>query len=374
MQIITLFNHKGGVAKTTNAYNLGWKLANSGHRVVLVDADSQCNLTGMAMGLLGEGDTGSDSASDSDSVHEGAEESPNEDYQELQQKNRSFWQSVAENNIHSALKPVFMAEPRALEPVDCIPVKGNDGLFLLPGSLDFANYESDLALAQALQGSLGSHRNLPGAIRALLELTAEHMAADYLIVDLSPSLGAINQNIVSISDQIIIPCAPDFFSVMALESLASVLPAWKEWATELSGRKAIQDATYSFPKPSFKFSGIVISRFVIYKQRPARAFATWIKNVEDECANVLFPALEAGGITFSEAEYTAAGLDQSHTLALVREFQSLRPKSQLFGVPVFDLTADQIGLKGNALRNSLDQVDEARTSYELFAQKIERLS
>ena len=50
---ISLFNHKGGVSKTTTAFNLGWMLASKGKRVLLVDCDPQCNLTGMFLGFKG---------------------------------------------------------------------------------------------------------------------------------------------------------------------------------------------------------------------------------------------------------------------------------------------------------------------------------
>jgi len=46
---ISLFNHKGGVSKTTTTFNLGWMLAEKGKKVVIVDADPQCNLTGMVL-------------------------------------------------------------------------------------------------------------------------------------------------------------------------------------------------------------------------------------------------------------------------------------------------------------------------------------
>lgn len=49
VQKIALFNHKGGVSKTTTTFNLGWMLASKGKRVILVDTDPQCNLTGMAL-------------------------------------------------------------------------------------------------------------------------------------------------------------------------------------------------------------------------------------------------------------------------------------------------------------------------------------
>ena len=50
---IALFNHKGGVSKTTTAFHLGWMLAEKGKTVILVDADPQCNLTGMVLGYDG---------------------------------------------------------------------------------------------------------------------------------------------------------------------------------------------------------------------------------------------------------------------------------------------------------------------------------
>lgn len=53
-RIVALFNHKGGVSKTTTAFNLGWKLAAAGKKVILVDTDPQCNLTGMVLGYKGQ--------------------------------------------------------------------------------------------------------------------------------------------------------------------------------------------------------------------------------------------------------------------------------------------------------------------------------
>ena len=35
---IALFNHKGGVSKTTTSFHMGWMLAEKGKKVILVDA------------------------------------------------------------------------------------------------------------------------------------------------------------------------------------------------------------------------------------------------------------------------------------------------------------------------------------------------
>jgi len=45
MRIVNI-NHKGGVGKTTNTIHIGAELHNRGYKVLLIDADNQCDLTG----------------------------------------------------------------------------------------------------------------------------------------------------------------------------------------------------------------------------------------------------------------------------------------------------------------------------------------
>jgi chromosome partitioning protein len=45
MKIITFANNKGGVGKTTSALAVAQRLAEQGHKVLLIDADPQCNAT-----------------------------------------------------------------------------------------------------------------------------------------------------------------------------------------------------------------------------------------------------------------------------------------------------------------------------------------
>ena len=52
MKIVTLYNHKGGVSKTTSTFNLASYLAEAGRKVLMVDADPQCNLTEIALAQL----------------------------------------------------------------------------------------------------------------------------------------------------------------------------------------------------------------------------------------------------------------------------------------------------------------------------------
>ncbi len=49
-KIISVFNNKGGVGKTTTVWNLGHNLAQKGKSVVLIDFDPQCNLSIAVLG------------------------------------------------------------------------------------------------------------------------------------------------------------------------------------------------------------------------------------------------------------------------------------------------------------------------------------
>ena len=153
---IALFNHKGGVSKTTTTFNLGWMLASKGKRVILVDTDPQCNLTGLVLGYKGP--------------------------VEFEQ----FYETEKERNIRAGLAPAFESRPKPIEAVDCIPVNGQENLFLLPGHIRLSEYEVTLGIAQELSGSIQTLQNLPGSIAFLLEKTAEKFAADYLLIDMNP--------------------------------------------------------------------------------------------------------------------------------------------------------------------------------------------
>ena len=189
---IALFNHKGGVSKTTTAFNLGWMLANKGKMVLVIDCDPQCNLTGMVLGF------------------KSADEFEN------------IYKAKGVRNIRDGLAPAFESRPVAIAPVTCEAIDGQPNMYLLPGHIGLAEYEVTLGIAQELSGSLVTLQNLPGSLRHLFDLTAEKYNADLVVIDMSPSIGPINQNLLMTSDYFIVPMAPDYFSVMATESLSSV--------------------------------------------------------------------------------------------------------------------------------------------------------
>ena len=337
---IALFNHKGGVSKTTTTFNLGWKLAEKGKRVIVVDADPQCNLTGMVLGYKGLNEF------------------------------EKFYEEQQDCNIKSALAPAFESKPELIKPVECLPIKGPDGLFLLPGHLELSEYEVTLGISQTLSGSIQTLRQLPGSITYLFEKTAEKFKADYLIVDMNPSLSSINQNLLMTSDYFLIPASPDYFCVMAFESLSKILPIWKNWADTLSSQKIVATATYPFLPPRLKFLGSVIQKYRPKSGQPSSAFQTWIDNIESAVKLKFAPTLQKLGLMLPNEKYIEQGIGENYTLSTIPDFNSLIALSQECQTPVFALTERQIPLTGIVLERTLKTRDEFNSLFSDFADKV----
>lgn len=82
--------------------------------------------------------------------------------------------------LKNALAPAFEARPELIKPVDCIKVKNNDNLFLLPGSFEITEFEVQLGVSFQLTSSFTTMRNLPGSFYYLITKTAEKLNADYV--------------------------------------------------------------------------------------------------------------------------------------------------------------------------------------------------
>src|SRR4030042_5504560 len=104
-KVISLFNHKGGVSKTTTTFNLRWMLASKGKKVIIVDCDPQCNLTGMVLGFK-----------ESDEFE-------------------AIYKAGGVRNIRDGLAPAFESRPTAIDPVTCVTVEGQSNMHLLPGPI-----------------------------------------------------------------------------------------------------------------------------------------------------------------------------------------------------------------------------------------------
>jgi len=334
-KVICMFNHKGGVSKTTTAYNLAWMLREKGKRVLLVDADSQCNLTNIALG---------------------------------EDEFEKFYLEHPDRNIKSALSPAFDAKPVMLEAIDCITIKDQDGLFLLPGSFDLSEYEVSLGVSFTLSDTMATLKNLPGSFAFLLNRTAEHHQADYVIVDMNPSLSAINEALLVSADYFIVPTAPDNFSTLAIRSLAKILPKWEQWAVRARG--VFEDASYPLPKRTPRFLGTVVQRFNIRKGKPTQANQQVIDLLSETVKTTLITAFREASMALPDGTYTA----EDFCLAYIPDFQTLNAAYQTHGVPVFALSDEQLERTGTVLEQYQQMRERFRQLFSDFADTVMALT
>src|SRR5690606_30988502 len=254
MKVISLFNHKGGVSKTTTAFNLGWMLGELGHKTLVVDADPQCNLTALVLGY--------------NSV---------DDIEEYYLKNPGC-------DLSTGLQPVMSGRLTGL--VAGSPAETeNPNLYIYCGNLALSEIETQVSVALTTSTAIPAIRNLPGSIGELLRMTGQEHEFDYIIVDKSPSVGALNECLLMSSDYFIIPTSPDFFCAQAIKSLSSVIPRWN--ADVAPFRASTVD--YRLPENPPKFIGFISQRYRPRSGAPAKSFQRWIDVIKETVSNKLIP-------------------------------------------------------------------------------------
>lgn len=315
-KLISLFNHKGGVSKTTTTYNLGWSLAVKGKKVLIVDADPQCNLTGTVLGFNGDHDF------------------------------QNFYTTKPNSNISYCLDPVFRGQQTSLLPAQPQATQ-HKNLFLLAGHIDLSESEAQLSVAITTGAALPALQNLPGAVGKLLRITAAAHEIDVVLIDMSPSVGALNECLLMASDYFIVPTSPDYYCDQAIRSLAKVIPRWNSSISAFRNSNLI----YPFPVNGPKFMGIISQRYRPRDGVPAASFQKWIDTIKDTVKSSLVPALNLIGMVVATNDFVAAcSADSPFNLSNIADFNSLIAQSQKHSKPVFALSDSEIEQQGVVLQ------------------------
>ncbi len=335
--LISLFNHKGGVSKTTTAFNLGWALADRGKRVLIVDGYPQCNLTGTVLGFDGI-----------------------EDFSD-------FYSQHPRANISDCLEPIFKATSSPLTPAE-ITNTTHPNLFLLAGNIDLAENETQISVALSTSAAIPALQNIPGSTCALLRMTAKENSIDVVVIDMSSSVGALNQCILMGSDYFIVPTSPDYYCHQAISSLSRVLPRWNGAV----GHFRSESLLYPFPDQPPKFCGIISQRYRPRMGNPAHSFQQWIDVIKSTVMSELVPVLTVNGMCISVSEFNRGmPSDTPYNLINISDFNSLIAQSQKHNTPVFALSDAQIEQAGVILERMKKSRQTFRECFSGLANSIE---
>lgn len=163
-KIIAIANQKGGVGKTTTAFNLGSCLATDGKKVLLVDADPQANATS-GMGIS---------------------------------------QDEVKTSVYECL--VDGVEAASAVMPTCI-----DGLDIICSKIDLVGAEVELMNRKERERALS---RMLGPLKD---------AYDYILIDCSPSLGIITVNALTAADSVIIPVQAEYFALEGISQLLNTI-------------------------------------------------------------------------------------------------------------------------------------------------------
>lgn len=313
---ISIFNNKGGVGKTTYMYHVAHLLARRDLTVLMVDCDSQCNLTAYCL-------------SDAEI--------------------KKAWKDDG-NSIFQVIDPVYrtIGDIRSRSP---LKLASRGELFLVPGDLRLSNFEDLLGDTwSSARGGNEPALRAQSAIHRYIEFAADKCSADVVLIDLGPNLGALNRSVLASSDYFITPVAPDLFSIQGTENLGSKLVAWrKEWD---QCNAAWTGSGLSIPGGKPSYLGYVVQMHNLRNSTADGMTAGWaIYGTQLEAAiatnivSKLSPLHQV--ITWDEGDYKLGQIPNLH---------SLIPYSLEARKPVFDCGSSD-GLRGAHLQRAIDSQD-----------------
>lgn len=215
MKVISVFNQKGGVGKTTTVVNLAVALANLSKKVLVVDIDPQANTTS-GLGL----DKYNIDISLYDLFYAKEEEVNEEDIDEINEEEKD--EKSEEDNDQENIQVVeadSIYEERDkddladIEPEEIIDINEyishtKSGVDIIPSEAALSGLEVELVALDPIERT----QQLKGLLEDL-------EGYDYVLIDCPPSLGLLSINALVASDSIVIPVQAEYYALEGISEL-----------------------------------------------------------------------------------------------------------------------------------------------------------
>ena len=243
---IAVFNSKrraGWVGTTSVVYHLAWMYANLDYNVVVADLDPQANLTSMFL----------------------------ED-EELEH----LWDDDGTGGtIYSSLRPLLEGTGDVTRPLVAQP---SSGIALVPGDMLLSGAEDELGSnwPGCLDVKPRAFRVL-SAIWRVMRMAAEEHHADVVLLDVGPNIGALNRAALVSADYVVVPLAPDLYSLQGLRNLGPTLDRWRQGWSERRERNPLSDL--DLPGGGMQPIGYVVLQHAVRLNRPVKAYERWMDRI-----------------------------------------------------------------------------------------------
>jgi cellulose biosynthesis protein BcsQ len=319
-------NNKGGVGKTTLAFNTAVKIAELGYKVVLVDLDPQCNLTRLCLGESWFSENlFSDQNADISDILRGIVEGG--------------------SDIDTSVSPV---------PLNMYPNIG-----LVPGSPDIVQFENLLttAIGQAAGGQQIGYFTTSAIDRYLRGLGMKD-EIDVFIIDTSPTFGLLNRVILLGVDYFVVPLMPDAFSVQGIQNLGSIFADWKEqWKVTAKALGGNIETKYVLDGEGL-FIGYTINSYNVYANRPVKKQAQFMELIPQRVQEYLSEKHSKNGLVATSYK---------QPLQNIQDYGQLPELSQEKLTAIFDLPTEEIS---KLPPGSSENYEKSKTEFGELAKNI----
>lgn len=209
--IISIFNQKGGVGKSTTVTSLAAAMTKLGKKVLVVDMDPQSNST-IGLGV------------DDESLEE----------------NSTIYRLLKESRLNKDLIESLIIETKY------------ENLHLLPSDIFLS--DAEIVLANAM--------NRERLLAKVLKFVQDDY--DYILIDCPPSLGLLSINALVASNQLIVPLTTGYFSSKAIKHLLTTVSRIQENLNSELGIMGILITKYDARKKDLN-AGLPQEKILNYK-------------------------------------------------------------------------------------------------------------
>lgn len=326
--VLTFFNNKGGVGKTSLIYHLAWMFASLRKRIVIADLDPQANLTAAFL--------------DEDRIEQ-------------------IWNEQRPGTtIFQCVKPLTGVGDISLPVLQPIATD----LYLLPGDVALSSFEDTLSGEwpnSMKEANLYRPMRILTSFWQVMQMAASKVQADMILVDIGPNLGAINRSVLLATDHVAIPLGADLFSLQGLSNLGPTLKSWKsQWNRRLTNwdesPDKIDHPDFQLPAGSMQPIGYLCQQHGVRLDRPVRAYDKWVQRI---------PAVYRKAVLNEEAVEGMKQEQDPYCLATIKHYRSLIPMAQEHRKPIFNLSAAD-----GAIGSHANAVSDARKDFRQLASRI----